>query len=174
MKLRHPSERSYGPFILVEVEDGKRGRLWSFQFDGQERSEFDRFQNASKIRCHPQFDNVLRQLDDLANRSGFREQGFKHERYLDNVTGYPRVTFSDPKEYLKLRLYCMRFSLRALVLGPGCIKEGRGDAESYPGCESAIQRTHYAYRILKQAIREGLISIRELERGTLTTRRFGE
>lgn len=169
----HPSERSYGPFTLIEVTVGERGRLWTFRFDGQE-SEFDRFQAARQINQHRQFEPLLLRLGDMVNRYGFRERDFKHRGYLDNVTGYPRVYLEDPGDHLQLRLYCMRFSQKALVLGAGCIKEGGGSAIKYRGCEAAIQRTHYAYRLIKESIVKGLVSIADFESGTVANRRFGE
>lgn len=107
-------------FSIIPLHDGNKAKIYTIQFSDKELSEYEQFvyENMSKV---PNSVRVLKtQLKRMANKSGLVEHFFKRE------TEYPYNVFKiednieDTEEYL--RLYCIKFSSVAIVLGGGGIK----------------------------------------------------
>ncbi len=155
MSPDHPSIPHYEPFRLVEVRVGRRGGLWTVQFgrDESTRSDFDRFLTDAKIQEHRHFIPLSLLLDDMVENTGYQPEDFKHDGYLDDVTGYVRPP--EHRHNLELRLYCARLSRQLLIVGAGCIKRGGGRAEFHRNCNGPLKRMEHVYLRVKESIDAG-------------------
>lgn len=104
-------------FSIVPLYLGKRTNIYTIQFESDELSEYEKFVYEN----HDIIPNAVFKLDvqlkNIANKHGIVEQQFKRE----SPPEYSIFKINDTKEWL--RLYCIKYSRVAIVVGGGGIKD---------------------------------------------------
>jgi hypothetical protein len=113
-------------FTIVRIPGGRRAAVYSIKFDG-EPSEFYKFVNASKLEHKKQTDKIVARVKKMSF-VGLREDFF--ETYKNGVSKLKRTG--------QLRLYALRFSSVAIVLGSGGFKDCKTYQED-PILNSAVE-----------------------------------
>jgi len=135
----------------VPVASGDGGSLYTIQYEGESRTEFDKFlENEGVVQEQSSLSRLAAKLDEMVHEYGFVREFFKEKegRRWDYV-----VVLSEGK----LRLYCLRVENFLLIVGNGGVKRTRTyqqDAHLNASVEE-LQRVHkllmnriYAGRIL--------------------------
>lgn len=142
---------------LQEVHKGESATLYTFKFDGEEISEFEKF--VTKLKDNSSYDSHLQMIltivAKIASQGAF-ERNFRYEgNFGDGIGALP--TYPN-----KLRLYCLRISDQILVLGNGGVKKTQKlqDDEELNGYVIALK---VFKRLLEEAVQEGKIQIEEKE-----------
>lgn len=133
-------------FRLRCIEVGRRGTLYTAQFDDQQETEYDRFASDPECQAHEDnFDSIQARLDDMLGRYGFEDRFFKWEGAArDSVC----ALYYDKGP---LRLYCCRWSRILLIAGYGGVKTTRTYQED-PRLHEAVRRMQHVDRQLYHRI----------------------
>lgn len=105
-------------FQLVRIKVGRKAKIYSIQFDGEEEHEFQKFITNPEVIKHPDFQPLRKKLKELYDKRGLLNQFFRPE---DDKCLHPEISRIDYGTG-KLRLYCIRWSDDLLILGGGGIK----------------------------------------------------
>jgi hypothetical protein len=107
-------------FEIVYQEHGLGGALYSIRFEGEEKSELDKFLENRRVRASREFDFLVSRLEDMVDSFGFKEHFFKIKEgsIKDSLAAFHY-------DNGPLRLYCLRWSSVLLIAGSGGIKRTR-------------------------------------------------
>lgn len=142
---------------IASVNQTEATALFSIVFEGEDESEFAKFQ--SKFIDNAKLVNDLRLIINVIQRMlerGFEERNFRREgKASDNVVALP-VYGS------RLRLYCLRMSESVLIVGNGGIKKTRTyeEDENLNGYVISLQNLD---RLLSADIKAGRVSLEEAD-----------
>lgn len=102
-------------FSIVPLYLGKKAKIYTICLEDSELSEYEKF----VLGCKDQVGNSVQILDaklrNMANRRGFIEEFFKRES--SEAYNVYRIADTD-----NLRLFCIRYSCVAIILGNGGVK----------------------------------------------------
>ena len=115
-------------FSIIPLYNGKKSKVYTIHFSDKELSEYDQFvfDNMSIV---PDAVRILNtQIKNMSCRYGLSEHYFKRE----SPESHSVFRIDDTEE--NLRLYCIKFSRVAIVLGSGGIKS--------PGTIKLIENPH--------------------------------
>jgi hypothetical protein len=146
-------------FSVVELERGHRYTLYTVQFQGSDRTEFEKWVHDEDINSHDEFSRVYSSFRAISDQGLPDDCFFKQEDYED----YGWVTpFRSEERHAELRLYCIRRENANWVLaGNGCIKPDGGPLQQFPDCDFAFNNILSIDRRIRQRISDGT----DLERG---------
>ena len=141
---------------IQEIEQTKNAGLFTICFEGNDKTEFEKFVMKFKDDAERKQDLqvILTAIHKILSASGFLERYFLPEGKMnDHVVALPI-------ERGKLRLYCLRMSDSVLIVGNGGIKTTRTYDEDadLSGYVITLQKLD---ALLKEAIRNGKVSIEE-------------
>ena len=105
-------------FRLVRLKVGRKAKIYSIQFDGEEKHEFEKFLEKSEVQNHPDFQALRKKLKEMYNKRGLLEDYFIPE---DDRCLHPEISRIDYGTG-KLRLYCIRWDDNLLIVGGGGVK----------------------------------------------------
>jgi hypothetical protein len=107
-------------FEIVPVEQGRGGALYSLRFEGEEKTERDKFLDNGEIQACKEFESLVVRLYDMVDSLGFRDNFFKLKKgsINDSVAAFHC-------NHGTLRLYCLRWSSILLIVGSGGSKTTR-------------------------------------------------
>lgn len=107
-------------FEIVYQEHGPGGALYSVRFEGEEKSELDKFLEDRRIQASKEFDSLVSRLEDMVDSFGFKEHFFKIREgsIRDSLAAFHY-------DNGPLRLFCLRWSSVLLIAGSGGIKRTR-------------------------------------------------
>lgn len=103
-------------FSIVPLHDGKKAKIYAIRFPDKELTEFEQFVYENMLIVPDAIRTLKTQLKRMANNSGLVNEFFKRE----SKQPYNVFRIEDTEE--DLRLYCIKFSGVAIVLGRGGIK----------------------------------------------------
>ncbi|WP_129052293.1 hypothetical protein [Chlorobaculum sp. 24CR] len=109
----------------MPVASGDGGSLYTIQYEGESRTEFDKFlENKEVAQEHLSFSRLAAKLNEMVNEYGFVREFFKEKegKRWDYV-----VALSDGK----LRLYCLRTEKFPADCGQ---RRGEENADLPAGC----------------------------------------
>lgn len=139
-------------FSIVPVAFGDGGSLYTIQYEGESRTEFDKFlENKEVAQEHSSLSRLAAKLNEMVNEYGFVREFFKEKegKRWDYV-----VALSEGR----LRLYCLRTENFLLIAGNGGVKRTRTyqqDAHLSASVEE-LQRVH---KLLMSRIYSGRILV---------------
>lgn len=142
-------------YEIVEMEpfSGREAKVYSIIPEGEEQTLFEQFIDENIAGFKDEIKDILRRLKQIGHTTGARENYFKHEGDNAFVRGYGKYVWAlyDDEER-KLRLYCIRFSKVAIILGGGGYKDKSVIKwqEDEKLSEEVRKIITYAKRILKQ------------------------
>lgn len=102
--------------------------IYSPKFDGESQSEFEKFLSSNKSHTHPQlklfFDAIVSAIEKI-EECGARENLFRVEG--GRVKAIPLLVSirSVNRSIGKIRLYCLRYSDRVLIIGNGGVSTAK-------------------------------------------------
>ena len=103
-------------FSIIEKKIGKKAKIYTILFESKELDEYDDFVFNHMEKVPDAVRTLDKQLKGMACKYGFQDFNFKRESpTTHNVF---RIEDTDAN----LRLYCIRYSNVAIVLGNGGIK----------------------------------------------------
>lgn len=107
-------------FEIIYQEHGLGGALYSVRFEGEEKSELDKFLEDRRIQASKDFDSLVSRLEDMVDSFGFKEHFFKIREgsIRDSLAAFHY-------DNGPLRLFCLRWSSVLLIAGSGGIKRTR-------------------------------------------------
>ena len=107
-------------FEIVYQEHGLGGALYSVRFEGEEKSELDKFLEDRRVQASKDFDSLVSRLEDMVDSFGFKEHFFKIREgsIRDSLAAFHY-------DNGPLRLFCLRWSSVLLIAGSGGIKRTR-------------------------------------------------
>ena len=105
-------------FKLVRIKVGRKAKIYSIQYDGEGNHEFHKFVTNSEVRNHPDYQALRKKIKELYDKRGLLPQYFRPE---DERCLNPEICRIDYGVGY-LRLYCIRWSDKLLILGGGGIK----------------------------------------------------
>lgn len=99
--------------------------IYSPKYDGEALTEFERFMSNNRKLSHNQlrkdFESIIAVIKKMADDCGARENLFRLEG--GNIKAIPLfIEQKRKKDIGTIRLYCIRFSNKLLVIGNGGIK----------------------------------------------------
>ena len=111
---------------LELVMESEKVSIYSPKFEGESMTEFEKFLSDNRALTHPQlkkdFDAIISAIQKMINDCGARENLFRLEG--GNIKAIPLCIGSRRRKDIgTVRLYCIRFSDRLLVIGNGGIKK---------------------------------------------------
>lgn len=142
---------------IMSVKQTEKTALFSIIFEGEDESEFVKFQSK--------FINSAKLVDDLRLiinviqkmlEKGFEERNFRREgKETDHVSALP--VYKN-----RLRLYCLRMSDSVLIVGNGGIKRSRTyeQDENLNGYVIDLQNLD---RLLSADIKKGRVSLEDAD-----------
>lgn len=104
-------------YELVELTDlsGRKTVFYSVILKGEMNTLFEKFVSENIVKFEDEVLDILTRLDRVANETGARDHFFKlHE----GKSGDPVCALYDNPDK-KLRLYCIRYHERTIILGNG-------------------------------------------------------
>lgn len=112
-----------GRLIQILRTDSEEIEIYSPKYDGEEDSEFEKFLKINGARKEPQlrkfFDAIVSAVDKI-REVGARENLFRPEgRRIKALPLFISPNSKIDKKIGKMRLYCLRYSEKILVLGNG-------------------------------------------------------
>lgn len=123
-------------FRVVELDSGRRYTLYTIQFDGSQRTEFEKWAQDEEISSHEEFDAVYSSFRAIAKEGLPDDCFFKQEKYGDYGWVSP---FVKDEYHAELRLYCIyREEANWVIAGNGCVKPDSGPLQQFPDCEFAF------------------------------------
>lgn len=142
---------------LEIVEQSELVSLYSIKFNGENKTEFERFLQTFKdnAELNEDFQRIVYAISKILT-NGALERYFRPEgKYRDGVCAVPL-------ESGQLRLYCLRMSDQILILGGGGIKKTRTYEEDsiLSGYVLTLQNFE---KLIQAGIKNGALSIEEKE-----------
>lgn len=112
-----------GRLIQILRTDSEEIEIYSPKYDGEEDSEFEKFLKINGARKEPQlrkfFDAIVSAVDKI-REVGARENLFRPEgRRIKALPLFISSNNKIDKKIGKMRLYCLRYSEKILILGNG-------------------------------------------------------
>lgn len=142
-------------FEIVEVEtfSGSAAKIYSIIPEGEEETLFEKFVDENVASFKDEVKDILKRLKSIGHTTGAREGFFKHEgdrSFLKKYGEYVWALYDDDES--NLRLFCIRFSNVAIILGGGGhkAKSVRKWQEDEKLSEEVRKIMAYAEIILKQ------------------------
>lgn len=117
--------------LILETEQVS---IYSPRYDGESQSEFEKFLFSNRSHTHPQlklfFDAILSAIEKI-EECGARENLFRGEggrvKAIPLIVSIRRIN----RSVGKIRLYCLRYSDRVLIIGNGGVSTaGRYEDDS--------------------------------------------
>jgi hypothetical protein len=105
-------------FKLVRIKVGRKAKIYSIRFDGEDKDEFQKFLENQEVRNHPDFQALRKKLKEIYDKRGLLEHYFRPE---DDRCLNPEICRIDYGTG-KLRLYCIRWDDNLLILSGGGVK----------------------------------------------------
>lgn len=105
-------------FKLVRIKVGKKAKIYSIQYDGEENHEFHKFVTNPEVCSHPDFQALRKKIKELYDKRGLLQQYFRSEDEKCLHSEICRIDYGVGY----LRIYCIRWSDKMLILGGGGIK----------------------------------------------------
>ena len=139
------------------VEQSELVSLYSIKFNGEDKTELERFLQTFKdnAELNEDFQRIVYAISKILT-NGVLERYFRPEgRYGDGVCAVPI-------ESGQLRLYCLRMSDQILIIGNGGIKKTRTTQED-PLLQGYVITLQKFDRLIRTGIRNGVLSIEEKE-----------
>lgn len=142
-------------YEIVEIEpySGDQAKVYSIIPEGEEVTLFDFFVEENKLVFRDEVMDILKRLHQIGHTTGARESFFKHEGDSEFVKKYGKYVWAlyDDEEK-NLRLYCLRLSSVAIILGSGGYKDKTTIKwqEDTKLAQEARKVMAYAASILKQ------------------------
>ena len=152
-------------FRLICIDVGRRGTLYSVQFDDQDQTEFDRFTDDPECQESEDFKSLMARLEDMLDRFGFQERFFKWEGSASDSVGALHYD-NGP-----LRLYCCRWGRIILIAGYGGLKTTRTYEED-PRLHDAVKRMQHVDKQLYHRIQTKSVFIDDNEQRLLGSLEF--
>lgn len=140
---------------LVLVNESNNCTIYTFMFQSENETEFERFYNKFKddAEYNPDLMRIVAFINKISQNGAF-ERFFRPEgKMADHVVALPVLTS-------KLRLYCLRLSDKILILGNGGVKNSRtyNEDDALSGYVITLQNFE---RLLKEGQQKGLVTITE-------------
>lgn len=146
-------------FRLVRIKVGRKAKIYSIQFDGEEKHEFEKFIGNPEIRNHPDYEPLRKKIKELYNKRGLLPQYFRLE---DEKSIHPEICRIDYGTGM-LRLYCIRWNDNLLILGGGGIKpKGARFWQESPELSSEARKIADAFHRLVEYLKTSKLTIEEL------------
>ncbi|MGK9367943.1 hypothetical protein ACSSWA_03485 [Melioribacter sp. Ez-97] len=110
-------------FSIIIVKKGKKGIIYSLKYNQNDYSEYDNFiyQYRDINPSGVQTIDIL--LHKMVNKFGIRENSFKRESPPDYRVYRILNDRDEEKKLPLLRLYCIKLSNLAIIIGGGGIKD---------------------------------------------------
>lgn len=142
---------------LEIVEQSEQVSLYSIRFNGQDKTEFERFLQTFKdnAELNGDFQRIVYAVSRILANGVL-------ERYFRPEGGYGDGVCAVPIESGQLRLYCLRMSDQILIIGNGGIKTTRTTQED-PLLQGYVITLQKFDRLIRTGIRNGVLSIEEKE-----------
>lgn len=105
-------------FQLVRIKVGKKAKIYSIQYDGEDNHEFHKFLTNQEVLNHPDFEPLRKKIKELYDKRGLLLQYFRPEDELFTHSEICRIDYGVGR----LRLYCIRWNDNLLILGGGGVK----------------------------------------------------
>lgn len=142
---------------LEIVEQSELVSLYSIRFNGEDRTEFERFLQTFKdnAELNGDFQRIVYAISKILANGAL-------ERYFRPEGGYGDGVCAVPIESGQLRLYCLRMSDQILIIGNGGIKKTRTTQED-PLLQGYVITLQKFDRLIQTGIRNGVLSIEEKE-----------
>jgi hypothetical protein len=115
-------------FSIIPLYNGKKTKIYTIQFSDKELSEYEQFVYENMTIVPDAVRTLRTQLKKMSYQRGLADNFFKRE----SPEHYRVFRIEETKE--DLRLYCIKFSGVAIVLGGGGIK--------IPGKVKLIENPH--------------------------------
>jgi len=146
-------------FRLVRIKVGRKAKIYSIQFDGEDIHEFEKFLEDQKVRNHPDFQPLRKRIKELYDKRGLLAQFFRPEDDKGIRLEICRIDYGTGT----LRIYCIRWDDNLLILGGGGVKPGdvRFWQES-PGLSIEVRKVTKVYDDLKKYLDLTGIQIKDL------------
>lgn len=113
-------------YEIVELEEfsGSEAKVYSIIPKGEEDTLFDTFIEEYWNDYREELKEILTRIGTIGHATGARESFFKHEGDREFTKTYGDYVWAlyDPKGS-HLRLFCIRFSSIAIILGGGGLKD---------------------------------------------------
>jgi hypothetical protein len=148
-------------YEIVEIEQfsGSEAKVYSIIPEGDEITLYDRFIEGHKNQYKGELKQINNRLKQIGHYTGARENYFKQEGDHEFVRKYGNYVYAlYDEEDSNLRLYCIRFSTVAIILGGGGFKDKSVVKwqESKELSEEVEKIMAYAASIIKQIDEEEL------------------
>jgi len=113
-------------YEIVEMEpfSGSEAKVYSIIPEGENVTLFEKFVDEHKVAYKDEIKDILKRLKQIGHATGARESFFKHEgdnEFFRKYGKYVWALYDDDER--KLRLYCIRFTNVAIILGGGGYKD---------------------------------------------------
>lgn len=139
-------------FKIVPVDSGDGGSVYTIQFDGESRSEFDKFLKNKLVREERDaYERLISKLGAMTNEYGFEGELFKENEGKRN--DYV-VALSEGV----LRLYCLRVDNTLLIIGNGGVKRTRTSQED-SHLNSSVEDLQMVHKCVMHRIFSGGIHV---------------
>jgi len=107
----------------MEPFSGSEATVYSIIPEGEEQTLFDVFLDENSAEFKNELKEIVRRLTQIGHTTGARESFFKHEGDREFVKKHGKYVYAlYDDEGRKLRLYCIKFSSVAIILGGGGYK----------------------------------------------------
>ncbi|WP_026750628.1 hypothetical protein [Sediminibacterium sp. C3] len=113
-------------YEIVEIEpfSGSASKVYSIIPEGEEKTLFDSFLEEHSLRYKTELKEILKRLKQIGHSTGARVNFFKPEGDSVFVKKWGEYVYAlYDEEESNLRLYCIRFSNVAVILGGGGFKD---------------------------------------------------
>lgn len=113
-------------YEIVEIEQfsGSEAKVYSIIPEGEEITLYDKFLQTHKNQFKEELKQINSRLLQIGHYTGARENFFKPEGDSDFVRKFGNYVYAlFDEENSNLRLYCIRFSTVAIILGGGGYKD---------------------------------------------------
>ncbi len=142
-------------YEIVELEDfsGNAAKIYSIIPEGEEETLFDKFVDENSTSNRKELKEIVSRIKQIGQTTGARENFFKHEGDNEFVRKYGKYVWAlYDEEESNLRLYCIRFSGIAIILGGGGFKDKSVIKwQDGPKLSEEVKKVmKYAENILKQ------------------------
>jgi hypothetical protein len=109
-------------YEIIEVPhlSGKKAKIYSILPEGERNDLFTNFLSENAVKYKDEVREIVQRLAQMGRTAGFREGFFKHEgdKIFTKKHGKVVWTLYDLKKS-NLRLYCIKISGVAIILGSG-------------------------------------------------------
>ncbi|PIS30283.1 MAG: hypothetical protein COT43_02175 [Candidatus Marinimicrobia bacterium CG08_land_8_20_14_0_20_45_22] len=146
-------------FRLVRIKFGRKAKIYSIKYDGEENHEFHKFVTNPEVRDHPDFEALRKKIKELYDKRGLLPQYFRPEDEKSIHSEICRIDYGVGY----LRLFCIRWNDNLLILGGGGVKPNdiRFWQESLELSVEARKVTDVFHR-LKRYLEESGLTIEDL------------